>query len=381
MTFINHLVTGEQYGGSPDKKVEENSQKKYQFVSSLRNYAGSTNPDDQDIWDVTGGAALYGGADIFSLASRRLGRATGLETFKDVSDFFEDFKKEHYSYGPTQVANTLDLITSPKALSSRLFGGAAYLGLGVLGTSNPVGMGLTFGAAYAIESQRSYEDAKATGATEDEASLTGNVVGLTNGVLQVLQGRSIGAMFTSGARRVAAQAAVRDAVAGAKALGLTGEVASRAVLDDLVNSKLSTGVAEPLKHIVKNSIYGVLQGTSGDLVPNLVYGRPVGDWGDFLDRRAQDVVGAATATAVFGFAGKAVEDSKTRENVARQQSQKELDVYARGQLINQFADKDAFKGEVVKRSFVRSRRSWTRERTCGQGRRGECQRSITQLGS
>jgi hypothetical protein len=316
-----------------------------QSNSSFRNYGGINDADNQDWWDVTGGAALYGGADIMGLAARRLNRFTGAEAFKDISDFFEDYKKENPTYGPTKVADTLDLITNPKALSSRLFGGASYLALGAAGVSSGVGIALTFGAAYAIESERAYEDALATGATEDEATNTGNIVGLVNGGLQVLQGRGISGMFTSGVRRRMADAAVKDAIAGAKAMGITGEVASRAVIDDLVQQKLSTGVAEPIKHIVKNSLYGVLQGATGDLVPNLVYGRQVGDWRDFADRRMQDAVGAGVASAVFGMAGKAVEDSKTREQAARQQSMKELDVYARGQVLNQFADKDAFKGD------------------------------------
>lgn len=143
----------------------------------------------QDLFDVTVGATEFGAADTSAILTRGVNRSLELKSnsLEDFSNSMEDFKKSHPEYAPTEVQNTLDLLSNPKAISSRIFGSAAYTGL-MMGTSSIPGAGwvATGLTAYGIESQRAYETALFSGATEQEAEVAARATGTANAIGQIV---------------------------------------------------------------------------------------------------------------------------------------------------------------------------------------------------
>ncbi len=150
----------------------------------------SPNVTPEQSWpDVTVGSTEYGAADTASIMARSINHhlSSPANSLEDFSNSMEDFKKSHPEYGPTEVQNTLDLISNPKAISSRVFGSAAYTGM-MMGTSMipAAGWAVTGLTAYGIESQRAYEQALHEGATVQEAETAGRATGTANAIGQMI---------------------------------------------------------------------------------------------------------------------------------------------------------------------------------------------------
>ncbi len=273
---------------------------------------------ERDIWDVTGGAFLYGGAETgATLAGYAQRWAPSTEWIGDVKTSLVDYTVNHPEYSPEQVNSAWDLVTNPSALSSRVFGGAPY----VLATAGAaavpyVGLPLAAGMTYAIEGQQAYESAKQFGATEDEATRAGQITGAINSVIELAE---IGNLykFARGGKAILAKKAIERAGIVSKGLQLTGHAA---------------------KHVAVEAVEEMLQGTTEELTALGVYGKPIQK--GFLDRRLQEAVGAAALSGVFGIGGSAVGAiGQTGEEMEPgDQPQATADAFTREDLFKKFKD-------------------------------------------
>jgi hypothetical protein len=239
----------------------------------------STQQPEQSWFDVTAGAAEYGGAETLSNLAGYVGRwIPGEDWFDHISQSLHGFAQEHPEYAPTEVKGALDLMTNPKAISSMIFSGLPLLAAGIGAAAvNPV---LAAGLIYGIENQRAYTNALNNGATDDEATTAGQISGVVNSALQlVAQGGVLN--FAKGAGKQLAEKTIAETGKLAAAVGASGEAA---------------------RFLGVQTLVGMLQGTANELVPLGVYGKPVDE--GFVDRRLQDAIGAVATSSVYGLAGR-----------------------------------------------------------------------------
>lgn len=227
-------------------------------------------------FDVTVGAVGHGGADTAELLSRGVNRSfldKRSSTLEDFANTMQKFKKDHPEYAPIEVDSVGELLSRPDALSSKLFGNAAYLGLQA-GTVAIPGYGWVIAGttAYTIEAQRAYTQAKDLGASEDEAVMAGKMTGTVNSAIQVLTDLKL-----------------LNVAKGERGL------LTRRMLDSSRKVIRSLGpAAAPFEDAAMIGALGAAQGAVNEGIALSVYQKPI-DKG-WLDRRLQEgAVGAATS--------------------------------------------------------------------------------------
>jgi len=227
-----------------------------------------------DFIDQTAGAFAYGAADVGQALASKF-------SLEGLARELGDFKARNPQYAPQEVDSTLDLITSPKALVGRVFGSLPQvLLLGGAYAVPGIGAPLSAALAYAIESQRGYDEAKLQGADENTAQQSSIVKGVVNAAFNVLPIHNL-FKFAQGAEAALTQSAVKTALGVAERTGATGQA---------------------LRFIATQSLIGSFQGAGNELLDRGIIGTPVAP--GFLDRRLQDAVGAGAASAVFGLSSR-----------------------------------------------------------------------------
>jgi hypothetical protein len=229
---------------------------------------------DRDLYDVTIGAAQYGGAETLGLFARGIDRSfVKSDSLTEFAQSMERFKNLHPEYSPVEVQSAQQLISNPAALSSNIFSGAAYLGINAGTMMIPgVGIPLTMATGYTIEAQRAYEQAKMFGSDEESATQAGKWSGTVGAFFSVLDGAKL-VKIAKGERSVLAERMMNSANAYKRSLGPGVNAAQDAVM--------VAGL-------------GALQGGINEGIALSTYGKPIEK--GFWDRRLQEgAIGAATS--------------------------------------------------------------------------------------
>jgi hypothetical protein len=263
------------------------------------------------------GNVEYGGAETGSLLFRGIDRNTGHSSLEDAAKSLDDFRKDHPEYAPEEVQNTLDLLSNPRALTSRVLGGAAYTGL-MIGTSAVpvVGPMLTGLTAYGIESQRAFESAKEFGATDQEAETAAIHIGTANAIGQMFMNSKM-LHVLKGEEGALGQAMSKSASSWVRALGPAADLGKDA------------GVLGSL---------GAIQGAIDDKIALDTYGKPNDK--NYWDKRLQEFATGAAATVMFGAAPRIVKKiigSKTGDPIG----ETEINVVDRDSAYQFFKDQGA----------------------------------------
>ncbi len=193
--------------------------------------------------------------------------------------------QEHPSWQAKQVeGGIIELIKDREALAGRV-GGALPVMLAAIGATATGGPPAAIALIYTIESEAEYQQAIASGVSEEEANLRGDIVGTINAVIEFAQVGHMKRLFNLGGGR---QVITRVAVAKAKKT-----LAARA---------LKGMTSERIRQIVLNSIGEAVeeaaQGTVGELAALGISGEEIK--AGFVSRRLEEglIAGLLSAGAV-----------------------------------------------------------------------------------
>lgn len=248
---------------------------------------------NRSTFDVTAGAAEYGAADVAELLSKSVQRnlAPANNSLQDFSNSMRKFKSDNPQYSPMEVENTLDLISNPKALSSKIFGSAAYTGL-MMGTAAipAAGWVVTGLTSYGIESQRAYDSAIDFGATEQQAETAAKHTGIANAMFQVaLSTKMLNVL--KGEEGNLARGMAKSSNSIVRALGPTAELSKDAGILGAINA---------------------FQGAVDEKIALDTYGKPFDK--DFWDKRLQEGTLGAVTSVLIGAPRTALRTAKIISN-------------------------------------------------------------------
>lgn len=250
---------------------------------------------ERDPFDVTVGAALYGGADVLGLGARAIGAITPGEgesnPFTSFGNSVHQWQQEHPNYAPEEVESAWDLLKNPGALVSRISSGIPYLiGTAALIATGPVGLATATGLSFAVEARRGFESGKADGLDDETATKKGLIQGTISSMLQIIP---VQRLFRAGhGVETSLIAALTDkAVRATKGLG----VATR----------------EAAQFVAMQTVLGTLGGSVDDLVSRGLYGKPLPK--DMLDKILQNAITALPNAELGGLAFKKLLGSPSDE--------------------------------------------------------------------
>ncbi len=197
--------------------------------------------------------------------------------YSDLGDVLGRFQEEHPDWAPRQIESAGQLLSDPNALLSNLSAMIPYMAAttGAFLAAGPGAAGLV---AYGVESQGAYENAIASGASEEDAQTAAAITGSVNAVIELAQ---VGAWVKFG-KKTAKAMLIRNAARRAIAKTTAGQAAILAVRE---------GVEE------------VLQGTTEDVTAWAVYDKP---FEDFWKNRQVEAVLGGLGGLVMGGGGVAV---------------------------------------------------------------------------
>lgn len=293
----------------------------------------SIEAEDQTWGQAIGGNLLTGIGSVYgseyNWAARklagspldvRIGGTNLSEYLGTAGSAIDQWRKDHPEYSPARADGVVELLTTPKALVGRTVGGLPYVANTAAAAMIPgVGVPAAFGLSYVAEGQAAYEDAKASGATDAQAERAGEITGVINGAIEMLQ---VGKLFKifRGASHGVQEAVVNKAVKKAVALGLGGEV---------------------LKDVGKEAAQEMLQGAVEEGVAQFVYDKDYeGGWKGYVDRRLQEAVGAVALSGLTAGAGHVAGRAMGEpESEALVKAREQADAFDRKDLEKVFKEK------------------------------------------
>jgi hypothetical protein len=257
---------------------------------------------DPSFFDQTVGSFAYGAADTFGLLSRAIGAIIPWDNdpFDYIGNSLEGWMKSHPEYAPKEVESAWDLLTSPKALLSRVAFGLPYavMNIGLMATG-PWGLAAATALTAAIETRRGYESAIQDGQSEDVAMQKAWISGTVGTVLNLLP---VGKLFrvASGAPTSLVRSLTQKTFNEMEKLELIKWV-GKSLTDEQVRKVM---VKEGVKYFASQVAIGTLGGTSDDLISLGLYGKPLPK--DYWDVAFQHAITAGVSNELMGYAGERI---------------------------------------------------------------------------